>query len=108
MRKLRLNVDELRVESFDTAAGSGAGRGTVHAAQVQADCCDGCCDGCGCGCSCRGTCWGRQSCPGYHTCDISCPDSCGVSCRASDCGGCTWETGGCCTHQLPCPYDPPA
>jgi hypothetical protein len=61
MRKIRLDVDELSVESFDTNRGEGAAAGTVrgHAVTSLAD---------GCNFS-RGTCF--QSCGmtnGYQYC----------------------------------------
>jgi hypothetical protein len=40
MKKLKLEIDELRVESFD--AGSGDGRGTVAGRNWTADSCDAC------------------------------------------------------------------
>ena len=55
MSKLKLEIDALRVESFETSAGAAAARGTVRGAQ-------GCdtnahdCDPITCGPSCIGSC----------------------------------------------------
>lgn len=60
MKKLRLAVDDLRVDSFVTAE-SGDGRGTVHA-HVSCRCTNA--EG--------GTCGGTDSCNGGATCDTDC------------------------------------
>jgi hypothetical protein len=98
MRKLKLSLDELQVDSFH-ATGSGAERGTVpgHSWTQHADeSCFGTCDG---GCtrdwgSCNGGCGsGGASCNG--TCINSCNGSCNCSAACTgytDCGCETWET----------------
>lgn len=98
MRKLKLSLDELQVDSFH-ATGSDAQRGTVpgHSWTQHADeSCFGTCDG---GCtrdwgSCNGGCGsGGASCNG--TCVNSCNGSCNCSAACTgytDCGCQTWET----------------
>ncbi|HEU0013399.1 MAG TPA: hypothetical protein VFQ45_06930 [Longimicrobium sp.] len=92
MKKLTLDLDDLRIESFRTTEQEAEERGTVHAH-----------DQCGCSCCCTGytqpcqaTCDTSPSHPGYpscgNTCDYSacygtCYDSCGGSCGWS-CGYC--------------------
>ena len=86
MRKIRLQLESLEVDSFDTTARQRAG-GTVHVHEqhtwetVYASCdtcfptcpfsCDGSCDSCvnTCGESCYGTCF-------EDTCDESCGGTC--------------------------------
>lgn len=58
MRKLKLNLDQIAVDSFDTAAGK-AEKGTVFGEQ----------------CTCQTAC----TCPGCHTCYGSC-NTCNMSC----------------------------
>ena len=108
MRKLKLSLDALQVESFH-ATGPAAPRGTVpgHEWTEYADeSCFGTCDtnctrdascvgGCGSGAvSCNGTCY--ASCNG--TCGASCGASCGATCTCppgtdyTACGCATWET----------------
>ena len=98
MSKVRLNLDALRVESFDTSSSaSRASRGTVHARGVVAEpysqqcasypncpsplcvdtplaSCDGSCAWT-CGASCNGTC---NSCMTCNTCQESCNGTCGA------------------------------
>ena len=82
MRKLRLQLEDLRIESFTTTS-SQKEKGTVFGEQCtcQTACscpgcptCDASCNGT-CGGTCAGTC--EASCNG--TCDYSC-DTCGGSC----------------------------
>ena len=96
MRKLRLEIDALRVESFDTSApAAGAGTVRAHADAVvgdfeaittpqtqQASCIDTCKLSCfgTCLASCGGSCW--------LSCDANCTDLCSLGC--SD--GCTVST----------------
>ena len=79
MRKLTLELDDLRVDTFDTTASSRA-RGTVFGEQC--------------------TCWTNCTCPGCPTCDASCNGTCGGTCDAScngTCGqSCDWSCGGTC------------
>lgn len=110
MKKLRLDLDHLRVESFDTSGGGAAPRGTVRGAArhptleesydpscLGGDSCDGSCgDTClscdascingTCYASCNGTC--AASCNG--TCVASCYGSCDVTCET--CGGTCYES----------------
>jgi hypothetical protein len=83
MAKLRLNLDQLVVDSFDTADRP-AKRGTVFGEQC--------------------TCWtqcGQNTCPGCPTCDATCNtcdgtcatcegtcNSCGATCYYTDCRTC--------------------
>jgi hypothetical protein len=101
MNKLKLDLDQLTVESFDTDASGIARRGTVRAhshlcAPTIADLtclntCDTCDNTCGsCGASCGGTCGctGGYSCGG--TCGGSCVDptcnTCFTNCDQMSCG----------------------
>ena len=104
MKKLRLEVDDLRVESF-VVADSGDQKGTVHA-HVS----------CRCTNAQGGTCGGGASCNGGATCDTdcsgvtyvdSCPcdpetayaPSCDYSCVetcATACIGCSVPATACC------------
>lgn len=69
MKKLRLELDQLTVDSFDTAV-SAARRGTV-VGEEQCTCPSACASNCTCpGCpTCDATCNG-ETCGGY-TCDFS-------------------------------------
>ena len=80
MRKLRLNLEQLAVDTFQTAT-SPADEGTVFGEQ----------------CTCRTAC----TCPGCPTCDNtqcnqgSCGDTCDWTCPAScafSCAGSCWYT----------------
>lgn len=100
MRKLKLSLDSLQVESFDTDA-SQSMRGTV-AGRAVTDYPDECVTPAGtcfkncsvdatcnsCDYSCAGSCWG--------TCGASCNGSCGASCGCNTdytaCGCQTFET----------------
>jgi hypothetical protein len=114
MRKLKLSIDALQVESFH-AVGPGSGRGTVPGhnptyyldeCQTPAGTCDaGCTQGyntCG---TCMESCWGTcVSCAA--TCNGTCGNTCGNTCgcgtggpggpvlsaNATECGCETWET----------------
>jgi hypothetical protein len=92
MRKTRLDLDSLSVESFDTTATPADSRGTVHgnADTFQSYCSDGrtCIDTCDYTCNqyeatCAGTCQGDASC---------CPTYCGTcydyTCGNTYCGTC--------------------
>jgi hypothetical protein len=86
MAKLRLQLDELAVESFQIAF-STTRDGTVFGKE-DSDYTDGTCAGyntCDASCdgSCNGTCFetcGGSTCDG--TCGFSCPQSCYATCRA--------------------------
>ena len=122
--KLKLELDELRVESFDTTAADGVARGTVRgnagaypAASADIDTCatqsPDCSWDSNCARSCPWTCAGDPvSCGG--SCDgATCPDTCQESCYGScvrTCGKtcenlssdtCLFYTCGGCTTELP-------
>jgi hypothetical protein len=67
MRKLRLQLEDLRIDSF-TTTGSQKEKGTVFGEQ----------------CTCQTAC----TCPGCPTCDASCNGTCGATCEASCNGTC--------------------
>ena len=70
MRKLRLQLEDLRIDSFTTTS-SQKEKGTVFGEQ----------------CTCQTAC----SCPGCPTCDASCNGTCGGTCDASCNGTCDWS-----------------
>jgi hypothetical protein len=104
MKKLSLDPEDLRVESFGTTADPRAAPGTVHAHDEQ------------CGCSGQwscNTCWGQETCDLPASCDYTCDNaSCGDTC-ADSCQGSCWQrtcaceytqyfTGGCESFDRPC------
>ena len=74
MRKLRLQLEDLRIDSFDTTSVQRE-KGTVFGEQC--------------------TCYTQCTCPGCPTCYASCNGTCDASCNgtcdASCDGGCTWD-----------------
>lgn len=93
MNKLKLDLDQLTVESFDTNASGITRRGTVRGhsdscflTDCQFTCADtcntcgaSCGGGCGSGYSCGGTCGGTCVDPSCNTCFTNCEQvSCGV------------------------------
>lgn len=71
--KLKLNLEQLSVDSFDTTDG-GNTRGTVIGEQC--------------------TCWtycGQNTCPGCPTCDASCNGTCGAATCGNSCYGTCYE-----------------
>ncbi|HEX2078668.1 MAG TPA: hypothetical protein VHG08_13190 [Longimicrobium sp.] len=76
MHKLRLQLDDLRVDSFNTTAGE-TENGTVFGEQ----------------CTCHTAC----TCPGCPTCWVSCDGNCNEWTKAFTCNGygCTAEGGEC-------------
>ena len=87
MKKMKLSLDDLKVESFQTTPDAGEGeKGTVFGYLTQdltiCDTCDTC------NASCNGTC--NASCGGTcgNTCNGTCHASCGGTCDASCNGGC--------------------
>ena len=76
MNKLKLSLDDLHVDTFQTAPAEG-GKGTVFGEQCT--CYTNCtCPGAAtCDASCDATC-------GF-TCDLSCGDTCFISCQVSEC-----------------------
>jgi hypothetical protein len=73
--KLKLDLDELQVESFDTTPGEHRREGTVFGQQC--------------------TCYTQCTCPGCPTCDASCNGTCGGTCDAS----CNGTCGGTCANS---------
>ena len=102
--KLKLNLDQLTVDSFNTS-GAEKPKGTVFGEQCT--CYTNCtCPGCPtCDASCNGTC--DASCNG--TCDASCNgtcncasgNTCDLSCGATDCGW-GYTCGNCTALQTNC------
>ncbi|HEU0012485.1 MAG TPA: hypothetical protein VFQ45_02315 [Longimicrobium sp.] len=76
MRKLKLDLDELEVQSFDTTTDPGAPRGTVHGAETDEETCEKSCwwGTCELHCSGGGTC--NEPGPCVWTPDISCYQTC--------------------------------
>ena len=66
MRKLRLHLDELAVESFDTAKTPADARGTVHANSAY----NTCQWSCQCETTHEPTGYGQETCDGYQTCGV--------------------------------------
>ena len=79
MHKLKLRVEELRVESFDTAAARGV-RGTVRGAEAAGTNESGCIIA-SCGVTCPISC--EPSCPYGDGCDLS-----GKGCDGTNASGC--------------------
>ncbi|HEX8906721.1 MAG TPA: hypothetical protein VF771_17860 [Longimicrobiaceae bacterium] len=68
-KKLRLELDEITVDSFELSAEEG--RGTVRGHYCACCCCDPCC------CTCCDTC--QATCP--YTCQYTCDDdTCAYTC----------------------------
>jgi hypothetical protein len=86
MDKLRLHLDELSVESFDTIA-TAKEKGTVFGEQ--------------CTCQTRCTCYSDITCPMAGTCAATCDASCNGTCEPSCNGTCVGSCDG-------CTYDPVA
>ena len=99
MEKLRLRLDDLRVDSFETVKRESE-KGTVFGEQCTCwtQCGQNTCPGCPtCGASCNGTC--EYSCNGtcYETCGNSCWGTCNEytcawTCAASCAGSCPPDT----------------
>ena len=66
MRKLKLELENLTVESFDTTTPAKP-RGTVFGEQC--------------------TCYTQCTCPGCPTCDNTCPQTCAYTCDDASCNG---------------------
>jgi hypothetical protein len=98
MSKLKLDLEDLVVESFSTTAERGREGGTVFGQQCT--CYTQCtCPGCPtCNASCNGTC--AASCNG--TCDASCNGTCGATC--ADCSVAWTACGRTCDYS--CEYNP--
>ena len=98
MRKYRLELDELSVESFDVLPETSEQRGTVRGREATPIL--GTCFGCGSATVDGETCVSCDGCgPGTHfnTCEYTCDDAtcatCGNSCAAT-CGASCWDTCG--------------
>jgi hypothetical protein len=89
MKKLRLTLDDLRVDSFHTAR-NGVEKGTVFGEQ----------------CTCMTQC-GQDTCPGCPTCDatcgFTCEYTCEYTCEATCANTCDDYT---CAYQLNPPHGP--
>ena len=84
MKKLKLDLDELSVESFATTPERGREGGTVFG---QNHC----------------TCYTQCTCPGCPTCDASCNGTCGGTC-AGTCDASCNGTCGCPSGDYTCDY----
>jgi hypothetical protein len=76
--KLKLQLDDLRIESFVTTPGEKQ-KGTVFGEQC--------------------TCYTNCTCPGCPTCDASCNGTCGGTCDASCNGTCDASCNGTCYYS---------
>jgi hypothetical protein len=85
MNKLKLRLDDLRVDTFQTTSGQKE-KGTVFGEQC--------------------TCYTNCTCPGCPTCDASCNGSCDVSCNGSCAATCDASCYGSCdwTCEDTCDY----
>lgn len=102
MAKLKLDVNSLSVQSFQTVATEGAARGTVHGRAEVPDKTYGCSINPPClhteQLSCNGTCYEtcHESCHWEltcHTCLATCPITCWNTC-GNTCGSCMVATCG--------------
>lgn len=75
MRKLKLQLEDLMVDSFTTEP-TRREKGTIFGEQ----------------CTCHTAC----TCPGCPTCDVSCNGTCGGTCNAACNGTCDGSCGGTC------------
>ena len=82
--KLKLNLDELSVDSFDTQV-TEKEKGTVFGEQQ---------------CTCVTLC----TCPGCPTCDASCGGTCGATCGQNTCAASCYGTCGGATCAYSCNY----
>jgi hypothetical protein len=74
MKKFRLELDDLRIDSFSTTPAQ-TPKGTVFGEQC--------------------TCYTNCTCPGCPTCDASCNGTCDASCNGTcDCPGTGYTCGG--------------
>ncbi len=76
MRKLKLDLEELSVESFATTPEARGESGTVFGQQC--------------------TCYTQCTCPGCPTCDASCNGTCDASCNGSCDASCNGTCDGTC------------
>jgi hypothetical protein len=77
MKKFRLELDDLRIDSFSTTPAQ-APKGTVFGEQC--------------------TCYTNCTCPGCPTCDASCNGTCNASCN----GSCDASCDGYCGSDVTC------
>jgi hypothetical protein len=80
MNKLKLRLEDLRIDSFDTTAPQKS-KGTVFGEQC--------------------TCYTQCTCPGCPTCDASCNGTCDASCNgtcAASCNGTCASCDGTCAY----------
>jgi hypothetical protein len=80
MTKLKLDMEELSVESFDTTPDARREVGTVFGQQC--------------------TCYTQCTCPGCPTCDASCNGTCGGTCAGTCDASCNGTCGG--TTDITC------
>ena len=81
MRKLRLQLEDLRIDSFDTTPAPKE-KGTVFGEQ--------------CTCYTQCTCPGCPTCANYVTCDASCNGTCDASCNGTCGASCNGTCGATC------------
>lgn len=80
MNKLKLHLDDLRIDSFDNHhAAEGEGDGVRRAVHVLY--------------------YTQCTCPGCPTCDVSCNGTCGATCAASCYGSCDWTCEDTCDYS---------
>ena len=87
MNKLKLHLDDLRIDSFDTTSAPRE-KGTVFGEQCTCwtQCGQNTCPGCPtCDASCNGTCAGTCGDSCYGTCDLACATQEGPSCVGRTC-----------------------
>jgi hypothetical protein len=84
MKKLRLQLEDLHIDSFTTTPPERP-KGTVFGEQC--------------------TCWTQCTCPGCPTCDASCNGTCGGSCNGSCGATCDGSCGGTCDWSCNCTYE---
>jgi hypothetical protein len=82
MNKLKLQLEDLLVDTFDTTPVQRA-NGTVFGEQC--------------------TCYTQCTCPGCPTCDASCNGTCDASCNGT-CVSCDATCGGSCDYSCGCTY----
>jgi hypothetical protein len=87
MKKLKLDLEDLSVESFATTPDPRRDGGTVFGQQC--------------------TCYTQCTCPGCPTCDASCNGTCGGTCEASCNGTCAGTCGASCNGTCGCEFTYP-
>lgn len=109
MNKLKLRMDDLRVESFETLARGADARGTVRGHEPSVHCSNTCTANPDCTlefmCETYGDCTLAGSCEGTcgRSCDNTCQVSCGGTCDVT-CGSCYYTVCGCQSDGAPvCP-----